>query len=248
MSLKFDLTERGIKKAFSSYDRDRNGLLSLQEMINAVQVYLNGIPRKDIKILMKCYDINGDGYISFEEFHSMLSSRSATRPQTEYRNRRINNNTEPTRDYNMIDMLTAEEENTRARYLKERKKNREVDEAMCILSQAKVLEEMCTDMENEIKERDRVSQQDRKYSDSCNESLRIRQDAEKPLFPIYDAMSYKEHDILPANRNTSFTRRGIRDGRNDTYETDLGGSGVSRVATAPAGMGRKIKCASWHKT
>lgn len=235
MSLKFDLTERGIKRAFASYDKDGNGLLNLREMTSAVQLYLNGIPRNDIKRLMKCYDVNGDGYISFEEFYAMLSSRNATRPQTERRGRRTVRIPQPTNNNTMIDMFIAEEESSRARYLKERKKNREVDEAMCILHQAKVLEDMCTDMEIEIKQRERLAQQNSKYSASCDASLRAHKEAGKPLFPIYAAMGYKEPDILPGKRNTRFSRRGK--GVNILYETDLQGARSNRTSTAPAAGG-----------
>jgi hypothetical protein len=250
MSLKFDLTERGIKRAFASYDKDGNGLLSLREMVDAVQIYLNGIPRRDVKRLMKCYDVNGDGYISFEEFYAMLSSRSATRLPTDCRRRgggRGASTSGQADNRCLTDMLAAEGDSNRVRYLQELKISRQVDEGNCILSQAKVLEEMCNEMEIEIKERDRLASLDEKYAASCDASLRARKETGKPLFPIYSAMGYKEADLIPDKRNSSFTRGGASRARhggatgiNRGYETDLGGTGSARggsgrVSTAPTG-------------
>jgi hypothetical protein len=47
------------------------------------QLFLNGVKESQIKELVKKYDVNGDGKISYEEFLQVLSSRSAVDPYDE---------------------------------------------------------------------------------------------------------------------------------------------------------------------
>lgn len=72
---KFDLTERSIKKAFSRFDSDGNGLLNLNELVAGFEAFLNGVSRKQVQDLVFSYDVNGDGVISFEEFFQFLTNR-----------------------------------------------------------------------------------------------------------------------------------------------------------------------------
>ena len=74
---KYQLTERDIKRAFAQYDRDGNGLLDLNEITGAIQLYLNGVSRPEVVAFVQYYDSNGDGNISFEEFFSFLTKRNA---------------------------------------------------------------------------------------------------------------------------------------------------------------------------
>jgi len=77
LTQKFQLTERDMKRAFSLYDTDGNGLLSLNELIHAFEKHLVGVKRQQIEELIRNYDINGDGFISFEEFYGFLINRNA---------------------------------------------------------------------------------------------------------------------------------------------------------------------------
>jgi hypothetical protein len=79
---KFKLNERDLKRAFAQYDTDGNGLLNLNEMVGAIGKYLNGISRSEVEALVKYYDVNGDGNVSFEEFYGFLSKRSAVPRET----------------------------------------------------------------------------------------------------------------------------------------------------------------------
>jgi len=78
---KYKLTERDIKKAFSKFDKDGNGSLDVEELSACIQQFLNGVSSGDIAELVRCYDVNGDGRLSYEEFTQFLLSRSATNGQ-----------------------------------------------------------------------------------------------------------------------------------------------------------------------
>jgi hypothetical protein len=65
---KYQLSERGIKKAFSKFDKDNNGLLSIEELGDVMRLMLNGISEPQIRQLITRYDVDGDGKISYEEF------------------------------------------------------------------------------------------------------------------------------------------------------------------------------------
>lgn len=72
---KYELTERSIKKAFSRFDADGNGLLNLNELVAGFEAFLNGVSHKQVQALVFSYDTNGDGVISFEEFFQFLTNR-----------------------------------------------------------------------------------------------------------------------------------------------------------------------------
>ena len=63
-----NLSLRTLKKAFANFDRNGNGLLDLDELSVGIGFYLNGVEKSDIKQLVKKYDANKDGTISYEEF------------------------------------------------------------------------------------------------------------------------------------------------------------------------------------
>ncbi|RYG64497.1 EF-hand domain-containing protein, partial [archaeon] len=74
---KYKLNLRDLKKAFSRFDLDQNGLIDLNEMVQGVQLFLNGVKRGQVEELVSRYDVNGDGKISYEEFLAFLTSRTA---------------------------------------------------------------------------------------------------------------------------------------------------------------------------
>lgn len=80
---KYKLNIRDVKRAFARFDLDQNGLLDLSEMVKGVQTFLNGVKETQVKALVDCYDVNGDGKISYEEFLHFLTTRSAIDPYDE---------------------------------------------------------------------------------------------------------------------------------------------------------------------
>lgn len=72
LSEKYSLNLRDLKRAFSNFDKDQNGLLDLSEVEKGIQQYLTGVSIEAISELVALYDVNGDGSISYDEFLSIL--------------------------------------------------------------------------------------------------------------------------------------------------------------------------------
>ena len=68
LQLKYKLTERDLRKAFSRYDKDSSGLLDIKEIGIAVRLMLNGVSDEQVRNLVSRFDLNGDGMISYDEF------------------------------------------------------------------------------------------------------------------------------------------------------------------------------------
>lgn len=75
---KYKLNKVDLKRAFILFDKDKSGKLNLSELSSGFKLYLNGIEDAQIQALINCYDVNGDGNISFDEFLGMLLRRDAT--------------------------------------------------------------------------------------------------------------------------------------------------------------------------
>lgn len=75
IDMKSLLTKQNLLIAFNMFDTDKNGVLSLSEIKEALGVISNtDVKEKDsiLKKVMKTIDANGDGSISFEEFYQLM--------------------------------------------------------------------------------------------------------------------------------------------------------------------------------
>lgn len=73
---KYHLSERDIARAFKRFDRDGSGFLDANELTTAISMFLNGVDRSRVASLVQCYDVDGDGSISIEEFTTFLLTRN----------------------------------------------------------------------------------------------------------------------------------------------------------------------------
>ena len=76
---KYKLNERDLKRAFSKFDKDNNGLLDLDELKVGISMFLNGVKDDDVRNLIAKYDLNKDGKISYDELLHLLTTRKATK-------------------------------------------------------------------------------------------------------------------------------------------------------------------------
>jgi hypothetical protein len=81
---KYKLNKKDLKRAFSKFDKDGNGLLDLHELTKGIQLFLNGVKESQVQKLVAKYDKNGDGKISYDEFLYFLTNRSATSEDDNY--------------------------------------------------------------------------------------------------------------------------------------------------------------------
>ena len=66
--------DKYLKSIFSYLDRNKNGLISIHELRYIVIHSSKEISENDIEIIMKEADTDGDGFISFEEFMSIMKN------------------------------------------------------------------------------------------------------------------------------------------------------------------------------
>lgn len=74
---KYKLNKKDLKRAFSKFDTDNNGLLDLTELTKGIQLFLNGVKESQVQQLVSKYDKNGDGKISYDELLDFLTNRTA---------------------------------------------------------------------------------------------------------------------------------------------------------------------------
>ena len=69
-----DYEDKYLKSLFLSLDRNNNGLISIHEIRYIVTHSSENLSEKDIEIIMKEADTDGDGYISYEEFMMIMKN------------------------------------------------------------------------------------------------------------------------------------------------------------------------------
>ena len=66
--------DKYLKSCFLSLDRNKNGIISLHEIRYIITHYKEKITEDEIQDLMREADTDEDGYISFEEFMSIMKN------------------------------------------------------------------------------------------------------------------------------------------------------------------------------
>lgn len=66
-----------LRDAFRSFDEDKDGLLTHEELLTAVNCFNLGIPRAHVLQICQRCDRNGDGLINYEEFAAALKRKDA---------------------------------------------------------------------------------------------------------------------------------------------------------------------------
>ena len=95
-SHKYKFTERDLRRAFNNFDVDGSGLLDLSELQIAMErFFLQGVKEEQIKALIDCYDVNGDGKISYEEFSTFLMNRGAVTNGVNRKKEKVERNPKP---------------------------------------------------------------------------------------------------------------------------------------------------------
>ncbi|NXY65304.1 EFCB1 protein, partial [Callaeas wilsoni] len=72
-----------LDRVFSTFDRDNNGCITVEEWVEGLAVLLRGTLEEKIKYCFDVYDLNGDGYISREEMFQMLKNSLLIQPADE---------------------------------------------------------------------------------------------------------------------------------------------------------------------
>uniref|UniRef100_A0A671NVC6 NAD(P)H oxidase (H2O2-forming) n=1 Tax=Sinocyclocheilus anshuiensis TaxID=1608454 RepID=A0A671NVC6_9TELE len=63
-----------VESMFTLADKDGNGYLSFQEFLDVIVIFMTGTPEEKSKLLFSMHDIKEDGFLSKEEFTSLLRS------------------------------------------------------------------------------------------------------------------------------------------------------------------------------
>lgn len=68
-------TEEELIEAFKVFDRDSNGLISSQELKHVMTSLGEKITDEEVEEMIREADIDGDGYINYEEFVRMIINK-----------------------------------------------------------------------------------------------------------------------------------------------------------------------------
>jgi calmodulin len=68
-------TEEELIEAFKVFDRDSNGLISAQELKHVMTSLGEKVSDEEVEEMIRDADIDGDGYINYEEFVRMIINK-----------------------------------------------------------------------------------------------------------------------------------------------------------------------------
>lgn len=61
-----------VQRMFHLIDKDKNGFISFREFVDLLIIFANGTPQEKAKLLFDMYDINAVGYLTEENFVTMI--------------------------------------------------------------------------------------------------------------------------------------------------------------------------------
>ncbi|XP_063327052.1 LOW QUALITY PROTEIN: calaxin [Pelmatolapia mariae] len=74
------IDDRITGRVFTTFDKDKDGVVGMEEWIEGLPVFLRGTLDEKIKYCFSMYDLNGDNAISREEMLDFLKERLIRRP------------------------------------------------------------------------------------------------------------------------------------------------------------------------
>ena len=72
---KEDDTEAEIINTFRIFDKENNGLISNEELFHIIRTFGETLTDKEIEEIINEADVDGDGYINYEEFVRMMTDK-----------------------------------------------------------------------------------------------------------------------------------------------------------------------------
>ncbi len=78
MFSKYDIkpfTEKQLIEAFRLFDKDRNGLMSLDELMNIFQIAGSPISNNEAEMIIKHFDFDNNGSVNYNEFAALVLSK-----------------------------------------------------------------------------------------------------------------------------------------------------------------------------
>jgi len=70
-------SEEELYQAFREFDRDGNGLISAAELKHIMAALGERLTDEEVDETMKDADLDGDGYLNFEEFANLVTYKSS---------------------------------------------------------------------------------------------------------------------------------------------------------------------------
>jgi len=72
-----------ITRIFQVYDKNGDGKIDFRECVNVLSIASRGSPREKLEFSFHLYDLDGNGFISREEFSAIVKSLFKSLPSTE---------------------------------------------------------------------------------------------------------------------------------------------------------------------
>lgn len=73
-----DSDEKELKEAFDLYDKDKNGMISAEELHSVLCSLGEKCSVQDCERMISSFDVDGDGFINFQEFNKMMKGKTSS--------------------------------------------------------------------------------------------------------------------------------------------------------------------------